>query len=77
MKPSEVITEVDALKPNSFTDTNKKRWINYLEHRVVKEAFDTHEVSFDALALEYLGAFDFADLPAPMKAGCVCVITDA
>lgn len=37
-----IITKIDALKPNVFTDDQKVGWVNELFRKIEKEVYDTH-----------------------------------
>lgn len=39
----EAITEIDVLKPNTYTQHDKVTWLSRLDMRVKKEIIDTHE----------------------------------
>ena len=43
MKVRDAIAEVDALKPNMFTEEDKVRWLSRLEARIYGEIICTHE----------------------------------
>ena len=43
MTISEAISEIDALKPNTYTNEEKIRWLSRLDSRIQKEIIDTHE----------------------------------
>lgn len=43
MTISEAIGQVDLLKPNPFTEDEKKGWLLRLEKKIEKEIVDTHE----------------------------------
>ena len=43
MKLQEAIAQIDNLKPNSYSDIEKTRWISTLDGIVKKEIIDTHE----------------------------------
>lgn len=42
MTIEDVLTEVDELRPNTFDDAMKIRWISILEGRIVDEVLSTH-----------------------------------
>lgn len=65
MTATEIITLVDTLKPNSFSDDVKKRWIKYIEYRLIKECIDTHYPSVNAIYLNCKGCLNCADIPSP------------
>lgn len=44
----EVISEVDALHPNSFDQSNKIAWLSNLDGRIKDEIIDIHEGGDDA-----------------------------
>ena len=44
----EVISEVDALHPNSFGQSNKIAWLSNLDGRIKDEIIDIHEGGDDA-----------------------------
>lgn len=39
----EAINRIDTIKPNSFSQTEKVRWLNTLDGIIKKEIIDTHE----------------------------------
>lgn len=39
----EAINQIDAIKPNSFEQIEKIKWLSVLDGRVKKEIIDTHE----------------------------------
>ena len=39
----EMITDVDALKPNSYEQAYKVQWLSQLDSRVKQDIIDTHE----------------------------------
>lgn len=43
MKIIEAISRVDAVKPNSYTQNEKVKWLSALEGVLKTEIFDTHE----------------------------------
>ena len=43
MKIREVITNVDDLKPNAYSEEDKKRWLKEIETKIYKEIVMTHE----------------------------------
>lgn len=43
MKILEAITKIDTLKPNTYTQTEKIKWLSTLDGIVKKEIIDTHE----------------------------------
>ena len=43
MKLIEAITQIDALKPNSYTQLDKIRWLSNLDWSIKTEIIDTHE----------------------------------
>ena len=43
MKILEAITHTDILKPNSYTQTEKVRWLSNLDGMIKTEIIDTHE----------------------------------
>lgn len=44
MTPNKVIEIVDKLKPNSYTDEDKLRWINELDGMVQRLVFQSDEI---------------------------------
>ena len=49
----ELITDVDALKPNSYKQEYKLQWLSQLDSRVKKDIIDTHEGGDDVSFLGY------------------------
>lgn len=49
----EMITDVDALKPNGYDPNYKVQWLSQLDGRVKKEIIDTHEGGEDISFTEY------------------------
>ena len=47
----EAIHSVDALKPNTYEQTDKIRWLSELDGKIKKEIIDTHEGA-DAVVFE-------------------------
>lgn len=43
----EAINNIDSLKPNAYTQTDKIRWLSRLDGKVKSELIDTHEGSND------------------------------
>ena len=43
MTIAEVISKVDALKPNTYTPEDKVEWLSTLDARVKSQIIDTHE----------------------------------
>ncbi len=43
MTIAEVISKVDALKPNTYTPEDKIDWLSTLDHRVKSQIIDAHE----------------------------------
>lgn len=43
MTIAEVISKVDALKPNTYTQKDKVEWLSNLDSRVKTQIIDTHE----------------------------------
>ena len=43
MTIAEAISEIDTLKPNSYSTTEKLRWLSRLDSRIQAEIIDTHE----------------------------------
>jgi hypothetical protein len=39
----EAITRIDSLKPNTYPQTDKVRWLSILDGTIKKEIIDTHE----------------------------------
>lgn len=44
----EAINQVDSLKPNTYSPSDKVRWLSRLDGKVKTEVIDTHEVAEDA-----------------------------
>lgn len=49
----EAINRIDAIKPNSFSQQEKVRWLNTLDGIVKKEIIDTHEGAEDVTFYGY------------------------
>ena len=49
----EAINYIDVLKPNTYSQTEKVRWLSRLDGRVKKEIIDTHEGGEDVVFSEY------------------------
>lgn len=47
MTLGEIIAEVDELKPNTYDDTIKVRWLSELDGRIYHEVICTHEADED------------------------------
>lgn len=60
----ECITQVDTLKSNTFSVTEKIRWLNELDGRIKTELVDTHEGGCDCQFVGYTEADDQAELIA-------------
>lgn len=45
MKISEAITQIDSLKPNTYTDSEKVAWLSRLDGMIKRFIVDTHEGS--------------------------------
>lgn len=64
----EAITNIDALKTNTYTQNDKVKWLSRLDWMVKKEIIDTHEVE---VPVEFTGYDETTDLntellvPAP------------
>lgn len=43
MKIIDAINEIDALKPNTISQSDKIRWLSQLDGRIKSEIIDTHE----------------------------------
>ena len=43
----EAINEIDSVKPNDYTQTEKIKWLSNLDSMIKKEVIDTHEGSED------------------------------
>lgn len=43
MKILEAITKIDTLKPNSYSQTEKIKWLSTLDGTIKNEIIDTHE----------------------------------
>lgn len=58
MTINQVLTEVNELKPNVYSDDIKVRWISVLEGKLVEEIFRTHwlegNVGFDGYSIDDL-----------------------
>ncbi|MBQ9747547.1 MAG: hypothetical protein IJV98_02070 [Clostridia bacterium] len=53
MTLAEAIARLDTLKPNAFTDTEKRRWLTTLDGRIKNEILDMHEGGEAILAPVY------------------------
>ena len=49
----EALNYIDVLKPNTYSQTEKVRWLSRLDGRVKKEIIDTHEGGEDVVFSEY------------------------
>ena len=64
----EAITNIDALKTNTYTQNDKVKWLSRLDWMVKKEIIDTHEVE---VPVDFTGYDETTDLntellvPAP------------
>ena len=47
MTISEAINKIDALKPNTYTEDDKVKWLSTLDGIIKKEIIDTHEMGED------------------------------
>ena len=47
MKILEAITKIDALKPNTYTQTDKIKWLSNLDGIIKTQIIDTHEGAED------------------------------
>lgn len=56
MTIQEALDQVDDLKPNTYSDTVKIRWLNQLDGRIYRELVCTHEGSEDVAAPDYANA---------------------
>ena len=43
MKLAEAITRADEVKPNDFPESDKRRWLSELDHKIYEEIIKTHE----------------------------------
>lgn len=43
----EAINQIDSLKPNTYSQSDKVRWLSVLDGRVKAEIIDTHEGAVD------------------------------
>ena len=53
MKIIEAITRLDALKFNTYTQTDKVEWLSRLDNMVKKNIIDTHEGAEDVIFTGY------------------------
>ena len=68
MTIAEVISKVDALKPNTYTPEDKVDWLSNLDARVKSQIIDTHEGGEDVLFYGYDSILDEGTIllvPAP------------
>lgn len=66
MTVKEVITMVDRLKPNKFSEMDKLRWLSEIDGLIVRELIETHEGSPLEEEFEGYGKADMnTDLIAP------------
>lgn len=61
MKIIEAINRIDALKHNTYTQSDKVRWLSLLDNMVKKHVIDTHEVDKE---VEFNGYNDSTDINA-------------
>ena len=50
MKISEAINQLDELKHNTYTQSNKVQWLSRLDAMVKKQIIDTHEGGEDIVS---------------------------
>ena len=68
MKIIEAITRLDALKFNTYTQTDKVEWLSGLDNMVKKHIIDTHEGAEDVIFTGYDESTDLQTellVPAP------------
>ena len=68
MTIAEVISKVDALKPNTYTPEDKVDWLSNLDARVKSQIIDTHEGGEGVLFYGYDSILDEGTIllvPAP------------
>ena len=53
MKIIEAINRIDALKHNTYTQSDKVRWLSTLDSMVKNHVIDTHEVAEDVVFTGY------------------------
>ena len=58
MKIAEVISKVDALKPNTYTTEDKIGWLSNLDARVKSQIIDAHECDKSVIFYGYDGLLD-------------------
>jgi hypothetical protein len=58
MTIAEVISKVDALKPNTYTQEDKVEWLSTLDSRVMTQIIDAHEGGPDIHFYGYDGPID-------------------
>lgn len=62
MTINEAIGTVDLLRPNSYTEDEKKAWLRRLEKRIEKEIIETHEDGFLYGDINLDGKVDMEDV---------------
>lgn len=68
MTIAEVISKVDALKPNTYTPKDKVDWLSNLDARVKAQIIDTHEACYKPIFYGYDSILDQETIllvPAP------------
>ena len=68
MTIAEVISKVDALKPNTYSPEDKVEWLSTLDSRVMTQIIDAHECGPDIHFYGYDGLIDQSTellVPAP------------
>lgn len=58
MTVMEIINHLDAIKPNSYTQVEKIKWLNQVEWMIKKEIVDTHEAVIDVVSNGTTGKLD-------------------
>lgn len=51
----EAINRIDSLKPNTYVDCDKVKWLSQLDGLIKKEVIDTHEGAEDVIFTGYDG----------------------
>lgn len=54
----EIINHLDAVKPNSYSQAEKIKWLNQVEWMIKKEIVDTHEAVIDVIFNDVTGKLD-------------------
>lgn len=52
MKIREVISSVDAIKPNGYSTEEKVSWLSYLDATLIEDVINTHERTDEKYAIE-------------------------